>query len=80
MLLAPCLHMLPTEFYGFKDHEQRFRMRYLDTLFNDRSREILWQRSKMVKYIRDFFHERRFIEVETPILNSIPGGATALPL
>jgi lysyl-tRNA synthetase class 2 len=78
-LLAPCLHMLPTEHYGFKDHDQRFRMRYLDLLFNDKSREILWKRSKIIRYIRDFFHERRFVEVETPMMTAIAGGATALP-
>lgn len=78
-LLAPCLHMLPTEHYGFKDHDQRFRMRYLDLLFNDSSREVLWKRSKMIRYIRDFFNDRNFLEVETPMMTAIPGGATALP-
>ncbi|KJR81195.1 lysyl-tRNA synthetase, class II [Sporothrix schenckii 1099-18] len=79
VLLSPSLHMLPTEYYGFKDYEQRFRSRYLDLLFNDSSRQILWTRSKMIKYIRDFFDSREFIEVETPTLASIAGGATALP-
>ncbi|OIW25189.1 lysyl-tRNA synthetase [Coniochaeta ligniaria NRRL 30616] len=78
-LLAPCLHMLPTEHYGFKDHDQRFRMRYLDLLFNDSSREVLWKRSKMIRYIRDFFNDRNFLEVETPMMTAIAGGATALP-
>ncbi len=71
--------MLPTEHFGFKDHEQRFRSRYLDLLFNDASREVLWKRSKITKYIRDFFHERHFVEVETPMMTAIAGGATALP-
>lgn len=79
VMLSPSLHMLPTEYYGFKDHEQRFRSRYLDLLFNDKSREVLWTRSKMIRYIRDFFDEREFIEVETPTLAAIAGGATALP-
>ncbi|KAB5543020.1 hypothetical protein GE09DRAFT_1225168 [Coniochaeta sp. 2T2.1] len=78
-LLAPCLHMLPTEHYGFKDHDQRIRQRYLDLLFNDSSREVLWKRSKMVRYIRDFFNDRNFLEVETPMMTAIAGGATALP-
>ncbi|KAK3342842.1 hypothetical protein B0H65DRAFT_469499 [Neurospora tetraspora] len=78
-LLSPCLHMLPSVRYPFADAEQRARMRYLDMLWNDRSRETLWQRSRMVRYIRDFFHERRFIEVETPMMHAIAGGATALP-
>lgn len=79
ILLAPSLHMLPTQHYGFKDYEQRFRQRYLDLLFNDASRQTMWTRSKIVRYIRDFFHERRFLEVETPMMTAIPGGATALP-
>lgn len=79
ILLSPSLHILPTEYYGFKDHEQRFRARYLDLLFNDASRETLWKRSKMTKYIRDFFNDREFIEVETPTLAAVAGGATALP-
>ncbi|KAK1759577.1 lysine--tRNA ligase, cytoplasmic [Echria macrotheca] len=79
ILLSPCLHMLPGVRFPFSDGEQRARMRYLDMLWNDRSREVLWQRSRMVRYIRDFFHERRFIEVETPMMHAIAGGATALP-
>jgi lysyl-tRNA synthetase class 2 len=77
-LLSPCLHMLPSVRFPFADGEQRARMRYLDLLWNDRSREILWQRSKMVRFIRDFFHDRRFIEVETPMMHAIAGGATAV--
>jgi len=79
VLLSPSLHMIPTEHYGFKDFEARFRNRYLDLLFNDRSRQVLWQRSRMVRFIRDFFHEREFVEVETPMMTAIAGGATALP-
>lgn len=79
VLLSPSLHILPSEYYGFKDQEQRFRSRYLDLLFNDASRETLWKRSRMIKYIRDFFGTREFIEVETPTLAAIAGGATALP-
>ncbi|KAK3349360.1 hypothetical protein B0T25DRAFT_570002 [Lasiosphaeria hispida] len=79
ILLSPCLHMLPSVRYPFADSEQRARMRYLDMLWNDKTRDALWQRSKMVRFIRDFFHERRFIEVETPMMHAIAGGATALP-
>ncbi|KAK3998322.1 hypothetical protein QBC44DRAFT_228194 [Cladorrhinum sp. PSN332] len=78
-LLTPCLHMLPSVRFPFSDGEQRARMRYLDMLWNDKSRETLWQRSRMVRYIRDFFHERHFVEVETPMMHAIAGGATALP-
>ena len=59
--LSPSLHLLPGERAGFTDGEKRFRMRYLDFMFNDKSREVLWQRSRIVKYIRDFFHEREFV-------------------
>lgn len=53
VLLSPCLHMLPSVRFPFSDSEQRARMRYLDMLWNDRSRQVLWQRSRMVRYIRD---------------------------
>lgn len=78
-LLTPCLHMLPTEHYGFKDQEARYRKRYLDLIVNKRSREIFIARSKIIQYIRRFLDTRDFIEVETPILNIIAGGATAKP-
>ncbi|CAI5758311.1 unnamed protein product [Candida verbasci] len=78
-LLTPCLHMLPTEHYGFKDQEARYRKRYLDLIMNDRSRETFKVRSSIIRYIRKFLDDREFIEVETPILNIIAGGATAKP-
>lgn len=52
ILLSPCLYQLPTERYGFKDQEQRFRRRHLDLIMNDQSRQTLITRSKMIKYIR----------------------------
>ncbi|KAJ5669639.1 hypothetical protein N7462_010709 [Penicillium macrosclerotiorum] len=79
VLLAPCLHAIPSEHYGFQDKEQRFRQRYLDLIVNDRSREIFRTRSKIVTYIRNFFDARDFTEVETPMMNAIAGGATAKP-
>ncbi|ROT36603.1 lysyl-tRNA synthetase [Sodiomyces alkalinus F11] len=79
VLLTPCLHTLPDEYYGFKDHEERHRKRYLDLIMNDRSRNVLITRSKIVSYIRRFFDERDFIEVETPMMGAIAGGATAKP-
>ncbi|CAK9439035.1 uncharacterized protein LODBEIA_P32590 [Lodderomyces beijingensis] len=78
-LLTPCLHMLPTEHYGFKDQEARYRKRYLDLIMNESSRNIFRTRSKIIQYIRKFLDERDFVEVETPILNVIAGGATAKP-
>ncbi|GJC96591.1 lysine--tRNA ligase [Colletotrichum higginsianum] len=79
VLLTPCLHTLPDEYYGFKDHEERHRKRYLDLIMNDKSRQILITRSKMVTYIRRYFDDRDFIEVETPMMGPIAGGATAAP-
>ncbi|ODQ83100.1 hypothetical protein BABINDRAFT_80844 [Babjeviella inositovora NRRL Y-12698] len=78
-LLTPCLHMLPTEHYGFKDQEARYRKRYLDLIMNDQTRSKFITRSKIITYIRKFFDSRDFIEVETPMMNAIAGGATAKP-
>ena len=79
VLLTPCLHQIPSEHYGFKDTEQRFRQRYLDLIMNEGSRDVFVTRSRMVSYIRRFFDDRDFIEVETPMMNAIAGGATAKP-
>lgn len=79
VLLAPCLHQLPGEHYGFKDKEQRHRKRYLDLIMNDTTRQTFITRSRMITYIRRFFDEKDFIEVETPMMNMIAGGATAKP-
>lgn len=78
-LLAPCLHAIPSEHYGFQDKEQRFRQRYLDLIMNDRSRDIFRTRAKVISYVRNFFDSRDFTEVETPMMNAIAGGATAKP-
>ncbi|KAK6507982.1 lysyl-tRNA synthetase [Arthrobotrys musiformis] len=78
-LLSPSLHMLPTEHFGLKDQETRYRQRYLDLIMNQRTRETFITRSKMVSYIRKYFDEREFVEVETPMMNAIAGGATAKP-
>ncbi|KAL9589349.1 MAG: hypothetical protein Q9203_001852 [Teloschistes exilis] len=79
ILLTPCLHQIPSEHYGFKDQEQRYRQRYLDLIMNDQSRNVFVTRSKMISYIRRFFDEKDFVEVETPMMNAIAGGATAKP-
>ncbi|XP_017774760.1 PREDICTED: lysine--tRNA ligase [Nicrophorus vespilloides] len=78
-LLSPCLHMLPHLHFGLKDKETRFRQRYLDIIINGRVRNIFQIRSKIVSYIRRFFDEMGFLEVETPMMNMIAGGATAKP-
>ncbi|KAI9829153.1 MAG: lysyl-tRNA synthetase [Thelocarpon impressellum] len=79
VLLTPCLHQMPSEHYGFKDQEQRHRQRYLDLIMNDATRNVFLTRSKIVSYVRRFFDERDFVEVETPMMNAIAGGATAKP-
>ncbi|KAK6460453.1 hypothetical protein DFJ63DRAFT_321147 [Scheffersomyces coipomensis] len=79
ILLTPCLHMLPTEHFGFKDQEARYRKRYLDLIMNDSTKKRFQVRSKIISFIRKFLDSRDFLEVETPILNVIAGGATAKP-
>ncbi|XP_022914240.1 lysine--tRNA ligase isoform X1 [Onthophagus taurus] len=78
-LLSPCLHMLPHLHYGLKDKETRFRQRYLDLILNDRVRNIFIVRAKIISYVRSFLDELGFLEVETPMMNMIAGGATAKP-
>jgi lysyl-tRNA synthetase class 2 len=78
-LLTPCLRQLPTVHYGFKDQEQRHRQRFLDLIMNDPVRDTFITRSKIIKYIRSFLDERDFLEVQTPMMNKIAGGATAKP-
>ncbi len=78
-LLTKSLRPLPEKFHGLTDHEQRYRQRYLDLIMSEETRNIFKMRSKIVSYIRDFFIERDYMEVETPMLQVIPGGATARP-
>eukprot|EP00697_Spironema_sp_BW2_P009744 gnl/Spiro4/24738_TR12293_c0_g1_i1.p1 gnl/Spiro4/24738_TR12293_c0_g1~~gnl/Spiro4/24738_TR12293_c0_g1_i1.p1 ORF type:complete len:648 (+),score=173.65 gnl/Spiro4/24738_TR12293_c0_g1_i1:41-1945(+) len=76
-LLSPCLHMLPKK--SFTNLDSRYRQRYLDLIMNSKPRHIFHTRSRTIKYIRKFLDDRNFLEVETPILNMIPSGATARP-
>merc|ERR1712045_366584 len=78
-LLSPCLHMLPHLHYGIKDKETRFRQRYLDLIINSDVRKKFETRSRIVSYMRSFFDQLGFLEIETPMMNMIPGGATAKP-
>lgn len=78
-LLSGCLHMLPKDYQGLKDQEVRFRKRYLDMIINEDVRKTFFIRSKIVSFIRHYFDARGFLEVETPMMNMIPGGATAKP-
>lgn len=79
ILLSPCLRQLPTIHYGFKDQEQRHRQKALDLIMNSRVRDTYFTRGKVIQYVRRYLDDRQFLEVETPILNKIAGGATAKP-
>eukprot|EP00736_Rhodelphis_marinus_P003967 Rmarinus@m.27631 len=76
-VLAPCLHMLPK--VSLKDQETRYRQRYLDLIMNSHVRNTFLTRSRVINYVRKFLTEKHFVEVETPIMNMIAGGATAKP-
>jgi lysyl-tRNA synthetase class 2 len=78
-LLSPCLRMLPKSNYGFKDQELRYRQRYLDLIMNNSVRDKFITRSKIITHLRSFLDKRGFLEVETPMMNQIAGGATAKP-
>ncbi|XP_065423771.1 lysine--tRNA ligase isoform X3 [Chrysemys picta bellii] len=78
-LLSPCLHMLPHLHFGLKDKETRFRQRYLDLILNDYVRQKFIIRAKIITYLRSFLDELGFLEIETPMMNIIPGGAVAKP-
>ena len=78
-LLVKALKPLPEKFHGLKDPEKRYRQRYLDLMVNMDVREIFLRRSRMVQEIRNFLCERDFLEVETPMMQAIAGGAEAKP-
>src|SRR5438552_3076737 len=78
-LLAKTLRPLPEKWHGLQDIEARYRQRYLDLLTNERSRVMFQKRIAVVRETRRFFEERGFVEVETPILQTIAGGAAAEP-
>jgi len=78
-LLVKSLRPLPEKWHGLTDIEARYRQRYLDLIANPKVKEIFLTRIKAIQKIRDFFTRRDFIEVETPMLHPIPGGATAKP-
>jgi len=79
LLLSPSLHSIPSSFYGLKNQETRYRQRYLDLILNNATRQKFITRSRIVTYLRRFMDSRGFIEVETPMMNMIAGGATAKP-
>jgi len=78
-LLAPCLHMLPHLHFGLKDKETRYRQRYLDLIINAEVAQKFQVRAKIISYMRNFFDQMGFLEIETPMMNMIPGGAAAKP-
>ena len=79
VLLSPNLHQLPSAHFGFKDQETRYRKRYLDLIMSENTRNIFITRSRIINYIRRFFDNLGFMEVETPMMSMLAGGATAKP-
>ena len=77
--LAKAMLSLPEKFHGLSDVELRYRQRYVDLFSNLDSREVFVKRAKVLKALRQFFDERGFLEVETPMMQQIPGGAAARP-
>jgi len=78
-LLTKSLRPLPEKFHGLTDQEQKYRQRYLDLISNEDTRRVFLTRSKIIQSIRAFFETRGYLEVETPMMHPIPGGAAARP-
>ena len=78
-LLSKAVRPLPEKFHGIKDPEKRYRQRYLDLIMNEKTRQIFIKRSAIVAAMREFFTEKGFMEVETPMMQPLAGGAEATP-
>jgi lysyl-tRNA synthetase class 2 len=78
-MLTKSLRPLPEKFHGLADQETCYRQRYVDLIMNEVSRNTFLMRSRVVQYIRDYLNGKDFLEVETPMMQAIPGGATARP-
>jgi len=78
-LLVKSLRPLPDKWHGLSDVEQRYRQRYVDLIVTPEAREVFVKRSRIIRAIREWLDGRRFLEVETPMMHYIPGGATAKP-
>ena len=78
-MVTKSIQQLPEKWHGLTDVEMRYRQRYVDFIANPEVKEVFAKRSKIVSYIRKFFEEKDFIEVETPMMQPIPGGAKARP-
>ncbi|MGI6434086.1 MAG: lysine--tRNA ligase [Syntrophomonadaceae bacterium] len=77
--LSKSLHPLPEKWHGLKDVELRYRQRYVDLIVNPEVKEVFIKRSQLIKEIRNYLDDKGFLEVETPMMQPIPGGATARP-
>lgn len=78
-LLTKALRPLPDKYHGLADQEMRYRQRYVDLIVSEESRQVFRTRSRIIEFIRNYMSERDFMEVETPMMQPIPGGATARP-
>jgi lysyl-tRNA synthetase class 2 len=78
-ILAKALRPPPGKWHGLEDTEIRYRQRYLDLISNPDVKDVMLKRSAIVREIRNFFHDRGYVEVETPVMQAIPGGAAAAP-
>jgi len=78
-MLTKSLRPLPEKFHGLADQETRYRQRYVDLIMNEVSRNTFRMRSRVVQFIREYLNDKDFLEVETPMMQAIPGGATARP-
>ena len=78
-LLVKALRPLPEKFHGLTDQETRYRQRYLDLIVNEESREVFRRRSQIVQFLRSYLDAMDFLEVETPMMQAVPGGAIAKP-
>ncbi len=78
-LVSKALRPLPEKFHGLKDPEKRYRRRYLDLIMNKETRDIFMKRSRTISAMRSFFENNGFMEVETPMMQPLPGGAEATP-
>ncbi|MDR7855696.1 lysine--tRNA ligase [Tissierella sp.] len=79
LIMSKSLQILPEKFHGLKDQDLRYRQRYVDLIVNPEVRETFLLRTKIIKGVREYLDERGFIEVETPILGTVAGGANARP-
>jgi lysyl-tRNA synthetase class 2 len=78
-LITKSLRPLPDKWHGLSDTETRYRQRYVDLIVNEQSREVFKTRTRIIRYLRDYLDALGFLEVETPMMQTIPGGAAAKP-